>query len=150
MWQRFTDRAKQVVFYAQEEARKSSAGHVSTEHLLLGIVSDPDCTAAKVLTKLGVPIDNVRAEIEKLPSGREAQPLQKFSLTPATQTVIDLAYDEARALHTKSIGTEHLLLGLIREPEGVAGRVLAHLGVNIEAARREVLIIQEQRAQPSR
>jgi ATP-dependent Clp protease ATP-binding subunit ClpC len=143
MWQRFTERARKVVFYAQEEAQKFGEGYVSTEHLLLGLVRENDSVAARVLDKLGVSLNRVRAEVEKqLPRG-DARPNQDMTLTPRAKRVIDLAYDEARNLNNNYIGTEHLLLGLIREGDGLAGRVLAKLGVELEKARREVMGLQD-------
>ncbi len=147
MWQRFTERARKVVFYAQEEAQKFGEGYVSTEHLLLGLVRESDSVAARVLEKLGVSLNKIRAEVEKqLPRG-DARPSQDMTLTPRAKRVIDLAYDEARNLNNNYIGTEHLLLGLIREGDGLAGRVLAKLGVELERARREVMSLQDTETQ---
>ncbi len=143
MWQRFTERARKVVFYAQEEAQKFDDGYVSTEHLLLGLVREPDSGAARVLEKLGVGLSRIRAEVEKqLPRG-ESRPSQDMTLTPRAKRVIDLAYDEARNLNNNYIGTEHLLLGLIREGDGLAGRVLYKLGVELDAARQATLDLQD-------
>jgi len=143
MWQRFTERARKVVFYAQEEAQKFGEGYVSTEHLLLGLVRESDSVAARVLERLGVSLGRIRQEVEKqLPRG-DARPSQEMTLTPRAKRVIDLAYDEARNLNNSYIGTEHLLLGLIREGDGLAGRVLAKLGVELERARREVMALQD-------
>jgi len=147
MWQRFTERARKVVFYAQEEAQKFGEGYVSTEHLLLGLVRESDSVAARVLEKLGVSLNRVRSEVEKqLPRG-DARPSQDMTLTPRAKRVIDLAYDEARSLNNNYIGTEHLLLGLIREGDGLAGRVLAKLGVELERARTEVMSLQDTESQ---
>jgi ATP-dependent Clp protease ATP-binding subunit ClpC len=147
MWQRFTERARKVVFYAQEEAQKFGEGYVSTEHLLLGLVRESDSVAARVLDKLGVSLNRIRAEVEKqLPRG-DARPNTDMTLTPRAKRVIDLAYDEARNLNNNYIGTEHLLLGLIREGDGLAGRVLAKLGVELERARREVMALQDNETQ---
>ncbi len=147
MWQRFTERARKVVFYAQEEAQKFGEGYVSTEHLLLGLVRESDSVAARVLEKLGVSLGRIRQEVEKqLPRG-DARPSQEMTLTPRAKRVIDLAYDEARNLNNNYIGTEHLLLGLIREGDGLAGRVLAKLGVELERARREVMSLQDNESQ---
>ena len=147
MWQRFTERARKVVFYAQEEAQKFGEGYVSTEHLLLGLVRESDSVAARVLDKLGVSLTRIRAEVEKqLPRG-DARPSQDMTLTPRAKRVIDLAYDEARNLNNNYIGTEHLLLGLIREGDGLAGRVLAKLGVDLEKARRDVMSLQDNESQ---
>ncbi len=143
MWQRFTERARKVVFFAQEEATKFGEGYVSTEHLLLGLVRETDSVAARVLDRLGVALSRIRAEVEKqLPRG-DARQSQDMTLTPRAKRVIDLAYDEARNLNNNYIGTEHLLLGLIREGDGLAGRVLAKMGIELEKARREVLALQE-------
>jgi len=147
MWQRFTERARKVVFYAQEEAQKFGEGYVSTEHLLLGLVRESDSVAARVLEKLGVSLNRIRAEVEnQLPRG-DARPSQDMTLTPRAKRVIDLAYDEARNLNNNYIGTEHLLLGLIREGDGLAGRVLAKLGVELEKARKEVMALQDNETQ---
>ena len=143
MWQRFTERARKVVFYAQEEAQKFGEGYVSTEHLLLGLVRESDSVAARVLERLGVSLSRIRTEVEKqLPRG-DARPSQDMSLTPRAKRVIDLAYDEARNLNNNYIGTEHLLLGLIREGDGLAGRVLSKLGVELDRGRREVMALQD-------
>lgn len=147
MWQRFTERARKVVFYAQEEAQKFGEGYVSTEHLLLGLVRESDSVAARVLERLGVSLSRIRQEVERqLPRG-DSRPTQDMTLTPRAKRVIDLAYDEARNLNNSYIGTEHLLLGLIREGDGLAGRVLAKLGVDLERARREVMNLQDNESQ---
>ena len=147
MWQRFTERARKVVFYAQEEAQKFGEGYVSTEHLLLGLVREPDSVAARVLERTGVSLDRVRVEVEKqLPRGDARAERGHLLLTPRAKRVIDLARDEARNLNNDHIGTEHLLLGLIREGDGLAGRVLAKLGVELERARREVIALQDNEA----
>ena len=143
MWQRFTERARKVVFFAQEEAQKFGEGYVSTEHLLLGLVRESDSVAARVIERLGVSPSKIRSEVEKqLPKG-EVRPSQDMTLTPRAKRVIDLAYDEARNLNNNYIGTEHLLLGLIREGDGLAGRVLAKLGIELDKARREVMALQD-------
>jgi ATP-dependent Clp protease ATP-binding subunit ClpC len=147
MWQRFTERARKVVFYAQEEAQKFGEGYVSTEHLLLGLVRESDSVAARVLDKLGVSLSRIRTEVERqLPRG-DAKPAQEMTLTPRAKRVIDLAYDEARNLNNNYIGTEHLLLGLIREGDGLAGRTLNKLGVEIDRARKEVMALQDSEVQ---
>jgi ATP-dependent Clp protease ATP-binding subunit ClpA len=152
MWQRFTERARKVVFYAQEEAQRFGEGYVSTEHLLLGLVreSESESVAARVLSELGVGLARVRDEVEKqLPRG-DARSAQDMTLTPRAKRVIDLAYDEARNLNNNYIGTEHLLLGLVREGDGLAGRVLAKLGVNLDQTRREVIVLQDADGGPSK
>jgi RimJ/RimL family protein N-acetyltransferase len=143
MWQRFTERARKVLFYAQEEAQKFGDGYVSTEHLLLGLLREPDSVAGRVIVILGLTLAQVQREVEKqLPKG-ETRPSQDMSLTPRAKRVIDLAYDEARNLNNNYIGTEHILLGLVREEEGLASRTLSKLGVELERSRREVMSLQD-------
>jgi ATP-dependent Clp protease ATP-binding subunit ClpC len=143
MWQRFTERARKVVFYAQEEAGRLGENYVSTEHLLLGLVRENDSVAARILDRIGVSLGRIRSEIERQVSRGDGRLGQDMQLTPRAKRVIDLAYDEARQLNNNYIGTEHLLLGLIREGEGLAGRVLSKLGVDLERTRREVMHLQE-------
>ncbi len=137
-----------MVFFAQEEAQKFGEGYVSTEHLLLGLVRESDSVAARVLEKLGVSLNKIRTEVEKaLPRG-EGGKTQEMALTPRAKRVIDLAYDEARNLSNNYIGTEHLLLGLVREGDGLAGRILAKLGIELEKARAEVRALQDNDTTP--
>ncbi len=143
MWQRFTERARRVVFFAQEEANRLGENYVSTEHLLLGLVRENDSVAARILDRLGVSLSRIRAEVERQVSRGDGRLGQDMQLTPRAKRVIDLAYDEARQLNNNYIGTEHLLLGLIREGDGLAGRVLQKLGVDIERTRREVMGLQD-------
>lgn len=143
MWQRFTERARRVVFFAQEEAGRLGENYVSTEHLLLGLVRENDSVAARILDRMGVSLNRVKSEIERQVSRGDGRLGQDMQLTPRAKRVIDLAYDEARQLNNNYIGTEHLLLGLIREGEGLAGRVLAKLGVDLERTRREVMSLQD-------
>ncbi|GEM_PF-2166105 len=161
MWQRFTERARRIVFFAQEEAGKLGDNDVSTEHLLLGLVRENNCVAARVLERIGVSRDQIRDEVERqVERNDEGRLGEDMQLTPLAKRVIDLAFDEARMLNNNYIGTEHLLLGLVREGEGlvgrregegvpspregegVAGRVLLELGVNLDRARREVKALQ--------
>ncbi len=143
MWQRFTERARKVVFYAQEEAGKLGENYVSTEHLLLGLIREGDSVAARILERMGVSRGRIRVEIERQIARGDGRLGQDMQLTPRAKRVIDLAYDEARQLNNNYIGTEHLLLGLIREGEGLAGRVLAKQGVDLERTRQEVRKLQE-------
>lgn len=138
MWWRFTERARRVVFFAQEEAIRLGENYVSTEHLLLGLVRETDTVAAGILARLGVPPGSIRAEVEKQVTPGDGRTGQDLQLTPRAKRVIDLAYDEARQLENNYIGTEHLLLGLIRESDGLGGRVLQKLGVDLERTRREL------------
>lgn len=143
MWQRFTERARRVVFFAQEEAGRLGENYVSTEHLLLGLVRENDSVAARILDRMGVSMGRIRSEIERQVTRGDGRLGQDMQLTPRAKRVIDLAYDEARNLNNNYIGTEHLLLGLIREGEGLAGRVLQKLGVDLERTRREVMSLQD-------
>jgi len=139
MWQRFTERARKVVFYAQEEAQRFGEGYVSTEHLLLGLVREPDSSACRVLVRAGLSLEKIRIAVEsQLPKGEDI-PSQDMTLTPRAKRVIDLAYEEARRLNNNHIGSEHLLLGLIREGDGLAARVLRTLGAELEAIRELVV-----------
>ena len=143
MWQRFTERARRVVFFAQEEAGRLGENYVSTEHLLLGLVRENDSVAARILDRMGVSLGRIRSEIERQVTRGDGRLGNEMQLTPRAKRVIDLAYDEARSLNNNYIGTEHLLLGLIREGEGLAGRVLQKLGVDLERTRREVTSLQD-------
>ncbi len=149
MWQRFTERARRVVFFAQEEAGRLGENYVSTEHLLLGLVRENDSVAARILDRMGVSLGRIRSEIERQVTRGDGRLGQDMQLTPRAKRVIDLAYDEARQLSNNYIGTEHLLLGLIREGEGLAGRVLAKLGVELERTRREVMALQDNDTPPA-
>ena len=144
-WQRFTERSRRVVFFAQEEAGRLGENYVSTEHLLLGLVRENDSVAARILDRMGVSLGHIRSEIERQVTRGDGRLGQDMQLTPRAKRVIDLAYDEARQLGNNYIGTEHLLLGLIREGEGLAGRVLAKLGIELERTRHEVKVLQDQK-----
>jgi ATP-dependent Clp protease ATP-binding subunit ClpC len=143
MWQRFTERARRVVFYAQEEAGRLGENYVSTEHLLLGLARENDSVAARILDRMGVTLGRIKSEIERQVSRGEGHTGREMQLTPRAKRVIDLAYDEARQINDNYIGTEHLLLGLIREGEGLAGRVLQKLNVDIDRARKEVASLHD-------
>jgi ornithine carbamoyltransferase len=142
MWQRFTERARRAVFFAQEEALRLGQAYVGTEHLLLGLIREVDNVASRVIDKLGASPVRVRTEIEARADRGDGKLGLDMQLTPRAKRAIDLAYDEARQLSNNFIATEHLLLGLIREADGLAGRVLARLGVELEAVRREVRRLQ--------
>jgi len=142
MWQRFTERARKTVFFAQEEAGRYGETYVSTEHLLLGLTREGDTVAARILERLGVSLDRVRSELERQMAHGEGHANQDMQLTPRAKRVIDLAYDEPRQLGNNYIGTEHLLLGLLREAEGMAGKTLIKLGVELERTRQEVKQLQ--------
>ncbi len=133
-----------MVFFAQEEAGRLGENYVSTEHLLLGLVRENDSVAARILDSIGISLGRVRSEIERQVTKGEGRLGQDMQLTPRAKRVIDLAYDEARQLNNNYIGTEHLLLGLIREGAGLAGRVLSRLGFYLERTRAEVRRLHDQ------
>lgn len=145
MWQRFTERARRTVFYAQEEAGLLGENYVSTEHLLLGLLREGDSTAAGIMTAMGLDLNNIRAEIDAQITRGEGRIGEDMQLTPRAKRVIDLSYDEARRLDNNYIGTEHLLLGMVREGEGLAGRILAKLGLHLDAVRQAVADVQANR-----
>ncbi len=138
-----------MVFFAQEEAARLGENYVGTEHLLLGLVRESDSVAARILDRLGVPLGRIRADIERQVTRGHGSLGQDMQLTPRAKRVIDLAYEEARQLNNNYIGTEHLLLGLIREGDGLAARVLVKLGADLERTRREVYAMQEGESQQS-
>ncbi|MHB1457651.1 MAG: Clp protease N-terminal domain-containing protein, partial [Armatimonadota bacterium] len=138
MWQRFTERARKVVFYAQEEAGRLNQNFVTTEHMLLGLIRVDDSVAARILERMGLSLDQIRSEVVSQVAQGDGRHDQDMQLTPRAKRVIDLAYDEAQLLNNNYIGTEHLLLGLICEGDGLAARVLKKLGVDLERTRQEV------------
>src|SRR5690348_11337284 len=142
---KFTERARKVLSLAQEEAQRFNHNYIGTEHLLLGLVREGDGVAAKVLNNLGVELNKARAAIEHIIGRGDRVVLGEIGLTPRAKKVIELAVDEARRLGHHYIGTEHLLLGLVREGEGIAAGVLESLGVNLEKARRETVKILTER-----
>jgi ATP-dependent Clp protease ATP-binding subunit ClpA len=146
MWQRFTERARKVVFYAQEAAQKSGDHFVSTEHILVGLLREKDSVATKVLEKLGADPDQIRKDAEKAMGSGPSRTSQDMTLTPRAKRVIDKAYAEARSLDNNYIGTEHLLLGLILDTGGAAGKVLAKHKVELDRARSEIMALQDNAA----
>src|SRR5947209_7514886 len=143
MWQRFTERARRVVFFAQEEAARLGENYVGTEHLLLGLVRENDSVAARILDRLGVPLGGIRSDVERQMTRGHGNLGKDMQLTPRGKRAIDLALEEARQLNNKYIGTEHLLLGLIRQGDSLAARVLVKRGATLERARRAVYAMQE-------
>ncbi|MBM3464645.1 MAG: ATP-dependent Clp protease ATP-binding subunit [Armatimonadetes bacterium] len=138
MWEPFTERARRSIVLAQEEAQRLGNNYIGTEHLLLGIISEGESVAAKVLENLGVSLQKVRSEVEAIVGKGGPTAQQEMVFTPRAKRVIELAFEEARALAHNYIGTEHLLLGLVREGEGVAARVLSNLGVDPSKIRAEI------------
>ena len=145
---KFTERARRVLTLAQEEAQRFNHNYIGTEHLLLGLVREGDGVAAKVLANLGVELSKVRSAVEFIIGRGERAVLGEIGLTPRAKKVIELAVDEARRLNHHYIGTEHLLLGLVREGEGIAAGVLESLGVNLERVRAETTRILSQSGPP--
>ncbi|WP_414047338.1 ATP-dependent Clp protease ATP-binding subunit [Macrococcus equi] len=138
MFGRLTERAQRVLAHAQEEAIRLNHNNIGTEHLLLGLVKEPDGIAAKVLAAYNITEDKVVQEVEQL-IGHGTDMGGTIQYTPRAKKVIELSLDEARKLNHNFVGTEHILLGLIRENEGVAARVLANLDLNITKARSQVV-----------
>ncbi|BAC12049.1 ATP-dependent protease ATP-binding subunit ClpC [Oceanobacillus iheyensis] len=138
MFGRFTERAQKVLALSQEEAVRLGHNNIGTEHILLGLVREGEGIAAKALQSLGLEVSKIQEEVEKL-IGVGKQPTQSIHYTPRAKKVVELSQDEARKLGHSYVGTEHILLGLIREGEGVAARVLNNLGVSLNKARQQVL-----------
>lgn len=140
MFNRFTERARKVILLAKEEAKRFNHDYIGTEHILLGLVREGEGVAAAVLASFGLSPDKIRVEVEKLVQPGPATVISgDLPFTPKAKKVIELAMDEARALGHNYIGTEHLLLGLIREGEGVASQVLMNMGLELEKVREEVM-----------
>src|SRR6476660_7243479 len=136
---KFTERARKVLQLAQEEAQRFNHNYIGTEHLLLGLVREGDGVAAKVLANMGVELNKVRSAVEFIIGRGDRMVMGEIGLTPRAKKVIELAVDEARLLNHHYIGTEHLLLGLVREGEGIAAGVLESLGVSLEEVRTQVI-----------
>jgi ATP-dependent Clp protease ATP-binding subunit ClpC len=138
MFERFTDRARRVVVMAQEEARALSHDYVGTEHLLLGLIREGHGVGAKALESLGISPDSVRQQVEEIVGRGQQAPSGHIPFTPRAKNVLRLALSESTALDHHYIGTEHILLGLMREGDGVAGQVLVQLGANLDWVRQQV------------
>src|SRR5262245_49829669 len=140
MYERFTDRARKVMQLASQETRRFNHHYIGTEHILLGLVKEGHGVAANVLKDLGADLGNIRSEVEKLMvPGLDKADASKPPLPPSTIRVIEYMIKEARSLNHNYVGTEHVLLGLLREQEGVAAQVLMGVGVKLENAREEIL-----------
>lgn len=138
MWEPFTERARRAIILAQEEAQRLGNNYIGTEHLLLGIISEGESVAAKVLENLDISLEKVRGEVEAIVGRGSSSARGEMVFTPRAKRVIELAFEEARKLGHNYIGTEHLLLGLVKEQEGVAARVLHSLGVNPQKITEEI------------
>lgn len=140
MFNRFTERARKVIVFAKEEARRFNHDYIGTEHLLLGLIREGEGVASAVLQKLGVDLESIRIEVEKLVQpGPQTQVVGDIPFTPRSKKALELSAEEARALGHNYIGTEHLLLGLVKEGEGMAYRVLLNLGLDLGKLRNEVM-----------
>ncbi len=141
MFGRFTERAQRVFLLAQEEARRLRHPAVGTEHLLLGLLREGEGIAARALQSLGLDLSKVREEVERIVAPGENRVGDEVGLTPRAKKVLELAHEEGRRQGVSYVGTEHLLLGLIREGEGVAARVLINHGLTMDSVRRQVLML---------
>ena len=141
---KFTERARKVLQLAQEEAQRFNHNYIGTEHLLLGLVREGEGVAAKVLANLGVDLNKVRSAVEFIIGRGERTVTGDIGLTPRAKKVIELSVEEARRLNHNYIGTEHLLLGLVREGEGIAAGVLESLGVSLDKVRQQVNYVLNQ------
>jgi L-ribulose-5-phosphate 4-epimerase len=149
-FEKFSERARRMLSLAQEEAQRLNHNYIGTEHLLLGLTLQTDSVAAKVLSNYSVEPDKVRAAVESV-IGKGTQPISReLGLTPRAKKVIELAVDEARRHRHHYIGTEHLLIGIMREDEGVAAGILKSFGVDLEKVRTETLRILAQSPQQAR
>src|SRR5947209_3654087 len=139
MFERFTDRARRVVVLAQEEARMLNHNYIGTEHLLLGLIHEGEGLAAKALESLGVTLEGVRSQVEDMIGVGTATPQGHIPFTPRAKKVLELSLREALQLGHSYIGTEHILLGLLREGEGVAAQVLTKINLELAKVRQSVL-----------
>jgi ATP-dependent Clp protease ATP-binding subunit ClpC len=148
MWEPFTKHAQRSMVIAQEEARRLGNTDIGTEHILLGIIAQGDTVAVKALEILGVDLANVRAEVEAN-AGRGAPPIRdEMRFTPDAKRVVELAFEEARMQSHNYIGTESLLIGIVREPDGLGGRVMKGLGVDADAVRAQTTLLLTSQKQP--
>jgi ATP-dependent Clp protease ATP-binding subunit ClpA len=139
MFERFTDRARRVVVLAQEEARMLNHNYIGTEHILLGLIHEGEGVAARALESLGISLEAVRQQVEEIIGQGQQPPSGHIRFTPRVKKVLELSRREAKGLGHNYIGTEHILLGLIREGEGVAAQVLVKLGADLSGVRRQVI-----------
>jgi Clp amino terminal domain, pathogenicity island component len=139
MFERFTDRARRVVVLGQEEARMLNHNYIGTEHILLGLIREGDGVAAKALESLGISLEAVRQQVEEIIGEGQEVPSGHIPFTPRAKKVLELSLREALQLGDNYIGTEHILLGLIREGDGVAAQVLVELGADLNRVRQQVI-----------
>src|SRR5881275_1245907 len=139
MFERFTDRARRVVVLAQEEARMLNHNYIGTEHILLGLIHEGEGVAAKALESLGISLEAVRQQVEEIAGRGQQAPGGHIPFTPRAKKVLELSLRESTGLGHRYIGTEHILLGLIREGQGVAAQVLVKLGADLSRTRQQVI-----------
>src|SRR5687767_3938426 len=139
MFERFTDRARRAVVLAQEEARLLNHNYIGSEHILLGLIQEGEGVAARALESLGISLDGVREQVQEIIGQGPAAPTGHIPFTPRAKKVLELALREALQLGHSYIGTEHILLGLVREGEGVAAQVLQKLGADLARVRQTVV-----------
>jgi ATP-dependent Clp protease ATP-binding subunit ClpA len=148
MLERFTDRARRVVKLAEEEARRLNHNYIGTEHILLGLIREGEGVAAKALESLGISLDAVRQQVEEIIGRGQQAPFDVIPFTPRSKKVLELSLRESQQLGHNYIGTEHILLGLIREGDGVAAQVLVKLGAALNRVRQQVIQLIAAQQQP--
>ena len=141
MFGRFTDRARRVIVLSQEEALRLNHNYIGTEHALLGLIREADGLAAKALESVGVSLEGARAQVEELARRGERAPTGHIPFTPRLKKALELSLRESLQLGHNHIGTEHILLGLIREGTGVGAQVVTKLGVTLERVREQVMTL---------
>jgi ATP-dependent Clp protease ATP-binding subunit ClpC len=141
MFERYTDRGRRVVVLAQEEARMLNHGYIGTEHILLGLIHEGEGVAAKALESLGISLDAVRQQVEEIIGQGQQAPSGHIPFTPRAKKVLELSRRESAQLGHNYVGTEHILLGLIREGDGVAAQVLVKLGADLNGVRQRVIAL---------
>lgn len=144
---RFTDPARRVLSLAQEEAQRFQHNYIGTEHLLLGLIREEEGTAAQVLDKLGIELEKVRRAVDFIIGRGDRVVPGEVGLTPRSKKVIELAVDEARRMQHRYLGTEHILLGLIREGEGIAAGILTSMGLKLGQVREETIAVLQEKQQ---
>ncbi|GAG83551.1 unnamed protein product, partial [marine sediment metagenome] len=139
MFKRYTEKAKKAIMIAQEEAVNLNHDYIGTEHILIGLLKEEEGVASQVLKQFGVNVDKVVEEVERLVGKGEYQQVGEVTFTPRAKKVLELASQEASQLKNNHIGTEHILLGLIKEGSGVAVRILTDLGISLDNVYSEIM-----------
>ena len=136
MFEKFTERGRKIIIYAKEEAEKRQNDYLGTEHLILALLREEDSLPVTILKKMGLSTEELKLEVERnIPAGTNVLTFSDVPFTPRAKKVLELAVEEARLLGHNYIGSEHLLLGIIREDEGIAGKILRNFGANLLGAR---------------